>query len=98
VTSKKFKVGTQTLEATWGYHNEGRMTSVVYPNAGLTYNFTYNSMGRPSGMTQPGGGTLVKQHHLRAGGRVADHELPGPRRPPAPTASPPTVTATTKGR
>jgi RHS repeat-associated protein len=59
VKFKRFQVGSVPLDASWTFDNEGRMTSVVYPNAGPTYNFTYNSMGRPSGMTQSGGGTLV---------------------------------------
>jgi RHS repeat-associated protein len=58
VTSKKFILGTQTMEATWTYDNEGRMSSVTYPVSATTYNFTYDSMSRLNGMTQ-GANTLV---------------------------------------
>jgi RHS repeat-associated protein len=62
VTTKRFRImpsSTYWLDANWTYDTEGRMTSIAYPNAGPTYNFTFDSMGRAAGMTQSGGGTLV---------------------------------------
>jgi YD repeat-containing protein len=38
---------TATLSATFGYDNEGRMTSEQYPLSGPNMAFTYDSMGRP---------------------------------------------------
>ncbi len=41
------------LEGLWSYDNEGRMMSVTYPN-GQAYAYGYDTMGRPSGMTDQG--------------------------------------------
>ena len=40
--------GTLTmLEASYGWDNEGKMTSAAYPNGGKTYTHTYDTMARP---------------------------------------------------
>ncbi len=36
------------LEATYAWDNEGRLTSMTYPNSGPTYNYAYDTLGRPS--------------------------------------------------
>ena len=47
-----------SLDASWQYDNEGKMTSVKYPNTGSggavtgkTYTYTYDSMGRPQALS-----------------------------------------------
>ena len=73
VTAKTLTMGTRSLTANYTYDNEGKPTSVKYPDTqiwngsglstvtGATYNLTYDTMSRPSGMTQQGGGTLVQR-------------------------------------
>src|SRR5258708_1394490 len=65
ITAKRFQVmSSSNLDAQWTYDNEGRMTSVKYPDTlsgtGATYNFSYDTLGRINGMTNPGASqTLV---------------------------------------
>ncbi|HKV95862.1 MAG TPA: hypothetical protein VJR90_00005, partial [Gammaproteobacteria bacterium] len=48
---------TADLEASYGYDNEGRMTSVQYPSSagsgftGDNYSYSFDSLGRPVGLT-----------------------------------------------
>jgi RHS repeat-associated protein len=48
------------------------MTSIAYPNAGPTYNFTYDSLSRLNGMTQSGSGTLVNNITYGPAGELLD--------------------------
>lgn len=52
------------LDASYTYNNEGKITSMTYPTttisgAGLTYNYSYDSMYRLSGMTDASNNALV---------------------------------------
>ena len=55
VTQKRLRLtrsaNSADLDGVWTYDNEGRMTSVQYPQGG-TYNYSYDTLGRPSGMTE----------------------------------------------
>src|ERR1700681_2945278 len=42
---------TANLDAAYTYDTEGKMTSVSYPNAGPTYTYSFDSIGRPTGLT-----------------------------------------------
>ena len=46
-----YPVYTNNLDTTYTYDNEGKMTSVNYPNAGPTYRYSFDSMSRPVGLT-----------------------------------------------
>jgi YD repeat-containing protein len=73
---KSTQSGSQsgTLEAGFGYDNEGKPTLTKYPDSsgqtGPTYNYQYDTMGRPSGMTLSGGGTLVSGISYNAAGQM----------------------------
>ena len=51
LTLAKAQNNPGSLEATWTYDDEGKMTSIKYPNSlsltGTTYTYTFDSMGRP---------------------------------------------------
>jgi len=66
VTAKAMQLGqysVSSLLAYWAYDNEGRLTSVHYPDTntgtGANYNYAYDTMGRLNGMSDGGGSTLV---------------------------------------
>jgi RHS repeat-associated protein len=50
-TAYPYPVYTANLDAAYTYDTEGKMTSVSYPNAGPTYTYSFDSMSRPTGLT-----------------------------------------------
>src|SRR5579863_1221280 len=50
---------TLNLDASYTYNNEGSVTSVTYPASGNTYTYSFDSMYRPSGLSDPVNGTDV---------------------------------------
>ncbi len=59
---------TANLDSTYTYNNEGKLTAITYPTTdngsgtsvpGASYNYSYDSMYRLSGMTTSGGTTVV---------------------------------------
>ena len=50
-TAYPYPVSTANLDAAYTYDTEGKMTSVSYHNAGPTYTYSFDSMGRPIGLT-----------------------------------------------
>jgi RHS repeat-associated protein len=59
---------TANLDSTYTYNNEGKLTAITYPSTdngsgtsvpGASYNYSYDSMYRLSGMTTSGGTTVV---------------------------------------
>ncbi len=59
---------TANLDSTYTYNNEGKLTAMTYPSTdngsgtsvpGASYNYSYDSMYRLSGMTTSGGTTVV---------------------------------------
>jgi RHS repeat-associated protein len=63
VTAKRVLVGAGNLEGDYGYDNEGRLTSTHYPDTtsgtGPTYTVTYDTLGRPNGLTDANSTVLV---------------------------------------
>ena len=50
-TKKKLYRGGSAQEAAYTYDTEGRLVSTQYPNNGLTFTYTFDSMGRPNKLT-----------------------------------------------
>jgi hypothetical protein len=50
-TAYPYPVYTANLDASYTYDTEGKMTSVSYPNAGPTYTYSFDSLSRPTGLT-----------------------------------------------
>jgi hypothetical protein len=64
VIAKRLQVGSSSqLNGSWTYDNEGRLTSAKYPDSqsgtGPTYNYAFDTMGRPNQLTDGFGNTLV---------------------------------------
>ena len=62
MVKKRYQRRIQTvadLDATMAVDSEGRTTQLVYPNAGPTSNYTYDTLGRLSGMTDQLSNTVV---------------------------------------
>jgi hypothetical protein len=65
---------TASLESTFAYNNEGKLTSITYPTsnsgAGASYNYSYDSMYRLNGMTTSAGATVVSGVSYNAANRL----------------------------
>jgi RHS repeat-associated protein len=53
--------------ASYGWDNEGRMTSLIYPGGSFTATSSYNAMGQLAGMTDPAGDFSVSATYGTAG-------------------------------
>ena len=84
-------IATANIQSSYLYNDEGKITSVTYPDtvnpslaplgqnayiAGPTYNYSYDSMYRLSGMTTSAAHDR-QQRQLQRGQPVAHHELSG---------------------
>ena len=69
-----------SIDALFGYDNEGRLTSTAYPADYLgnrtVVNQTYDSMGRPLGLTQSPSTVLVENAQYGAAGQLTHLEMP----------------------
>ncbi len=48
------------IEVTYKYDAQGRLIQTTYPGDGGTFTYTYDTLGRPSGLSQQGVGDIVK--------------------------------------
>ena len=48
VTRKAQNGGGESLEATYSYNDEARVTTIHYPDGGPSFDYYYDSMGRPN--------------------------------------------------
>ncbi len=89
LTAKTVQMNARSLTASYTYDNEGRRTGVKYPDTyfeypsildlivGPTYTTTYDTTGRPSGMTQAGGSAVVQSVLYNAAGQMTQMQWMG---------------------
>ena len=82
--------GTRNFDSTYGYNTEGKATAMTYPTTttgyvlgvpnnvtGASYNYSYDTMYRLSGMTDSGSNTIVSNVSYDAANRLLTMNYPG---------------------
>jgi RHS repeat-associated protein len=70
---------TTNLDSGYGYNGEGKITSMSYPStgtAGPSYNYSYDSMYRLSGMTDSSNNTIVSNVSYNAANQLLTMNYP----------------------